>query len=216
MKKLRITLIAITMLLFLSGCFSVTAKAAEVPYIPAKQTYFLTSKEIGYNWNLPGVKSEKYVANLKSSKKSVATVDTFSYNGTVYVGVTPKKVGKTTVSFTAKVNGKKKNYKCVVTVKKYINPFKSFKIGTVNMARKFNSTHLVDMKLSKTLKNQKVSFKLKSGWRLNWAGCYNSNNGQDLVAIKNGTKINVRKGRQIQLSLADKDGAVLDIYIYYK
>lgn len=216
MKKWRRFLATLMMLVFLSECFTIPAEAVDEPYIPAKQTYFLTSERISSNWMLPGVKAEKHVTNLKSSKKSVASVQKFSYNGTVYVGVTPKKVGKTTVSFTAKVNGKKRNYKCVVTVKKYTNPFKSFTIGKVNMAKKLNSTDMVDIKLSKTLKNQKVSFKLKSGWYFNGAACYNSNDGQGRVNIKNGTKIKVKKGRQIEIWLTNKAGDDLAIRIFYK
>lgn len=60
------------------------------------------------------LKNKKYnkvsKVTWKSSKKSVATVNK---NGKVAV----KKAGKTTITASAKVNGKKKTYKCVVTVK---------------------------------------------------------------------------------------------------
>ena len=215
MKKLRHllkggVLIALMLLVMKPG-----AAKADEPYIPKKTTYYLTSEERGYNWYLPGVKSTKSITKLKSSNKKVATVGTIKIDGTVYVQVIPKKTGKTTVSFTAKVNGKKKNYKCVATVKKYVNPFSSIKVGSTSFTKKLNTRDFTYIKLKETKKNQKVSFKLKKGWKLDWAGYYKSSDFSDFKTVKNGTKITLKKNRALGFSLINKDESRMYVVICY-
>ena len=191
------------------------ARADGEPYVPKTETLYVTDGTISNNWMLTGVKSVKDVTKLKSSSKKTATVSTFDYSGTVYVGVTAKKPGKTTVSFTAKVNGKKKNYKCVVTVKKYALPFSSFKIGKIDAAKQLKTTYSAGIPLKKALKKQKVSFKLKKGWTIRSMEYYNSTDGSGMTSLKNGKKITVMSGKQIQINLEYKDGSVMDLYLFF-
>ena len=205
-------LIALMLLVMRPG----VAKAVE-PDIPQKQTFYLFNGDwkVSQDWYLPGVKSTKNVTNLKNSNKKVATVKPYKYAGEVFVGVTPRKPGKTTVSFTAKVNGKKKNYKCVVTVKKYVNPFSSLKVGSTSITKKFNNKTAIDISVNGTKKNQKVSFKLKKGWKLDWGGYYKAFDGSNNKVVKNGTKITVKKNRQLQFWLVNKDGSALCFLVCY-
>lgn len=196
--------------------FSSTVNAASEPYVPQKETLFVTSSEISNNWMLSGVKAEKDVTKLKSSNKKIATVTTFTHNGTVYVGVTAKKPGKTTVSFTARVNGKNKKYSCTVIVKKYTSPFSSLNIGSKDVGKYLTKTYSTDIVINKTLKNQKFSYKLKKGWTINWMSYYNSSNGGNMISLKNGKKITVTSGKQIQINLSNKDGSNLDIMVRFK
>ena len=203
---------------FLSAAVLLPAvvRAADEPYIPDKMTVYLTTPAMSRNWMLSGVKSKKDVTKLKSSNKTVAVLDTFEFNGTVYAGVTAKKAGKTTVSFTAKVNGKKKNYKCLITVKKYSLPFSTLKVGKTDAVKLLKNSYRASIPLKKALKNQKFTYKLKKGWTIRWMQYYNTGDGSGSIALKNGKQITVKSGKQIQINLVYKDGSEMDVLLYFE
>lgn len=94
------------------------------------------------------------ITNLKSNKGGVwlrnygeyFTINTQSFTGTAKI--------------TYKFNGVSQTFK--YTVKKYANPCKSFKIGSTDYAKKFNSkTTLYSFR---NIKKQKLTIKANSGW----------------------------------------------------
>lgn len=125
------------------------------------------------------LKNKKYhkvgKVKWKSSKKSVATVNKSGK-------ITVKKAGKTTITATAKVDGKKKKYKCVVTVK-----------------------NLKDMKLDKTSltlgKGESAILKMKNVGvnksNLKWS----SSNKSVATVDKNGKVTGVAAGKSATISV---------------
>lgn len=115
---------------------------------------------------------------LKSSNTSVVTVkqSKFSYGQEVSysVSLTPKKAGTATISLKCKG----KTYKTKVTVKKYVNPVKSIKIGTTAVAAsKFNSTPEISLSYAKFAgKKVNTTVTLKNGWKLEEMYIYKGNN----------------------------------------
>ena len=84
----------------------------------------------------------------------------------VYYG---DKAQKTTITCTVK--GVK--LKTTLTVKKYTNPAKSFKVAKTNLTSQFKTTN-VARKAGKTYKNQTLSVQLKSGWKIGYVTVRNN------------------------------------------
>lgn len=166
LKKLFAVMLTMMMLLNV-----LPVQAASALDVPESLTYTLYSSK-----DASGDASKKNkrfavwvpakVTSLKSSKKSVATVTQAKVKGVTgrYVYVNLKKPGTTTISF----KYKSKTYKTKITVKKYVNPVASVKIGsTVVSSSKFKSRSETSLKYSKFAnKKVKVNIKLKSGWKL--------------------------------------------------
>jgi len=169
-KSLGLLLLAVVMLFG----FGAAAKAEEyvnnTPYWQSTwKTYFVKGGSY-YLW-LDGVASKEDVTDLKVSNKKIATAKLTEFSeGDYIVEVSPKKAGTVTVSAKAKANGKTYDLKTKFKFYKYTNPFKSFKIGKKSIAKKFASRdYYTKMGLfngTKTLSKQKISIKVKSGWKI--------------------------------------------------
>ena len=164
--------------------------------------------------------SLKDITKLKSSNTSVAAVKKYAEPdnpNSLYLRIVPKKVGKATISFNLKYQKKTYKIKTKITVKKYVNPFKSFKIGTESF-EKYLDTALhtsainAHVPLKKKLSKQKLNFKLKDGWTLQEVFMYH--NGE-FVSIKNKQKITVKKGDEIDFRLQDPKGDKLWFYFFF-
>ena len=161
------------------------------------------------NISLEGVSKESDVTALKSSKPKVASVSTFTYEGTVYVAISPKKAGKTTVTFNYKYQKKTYKAKIVVTVANYENPFQSIKIGKKNYATQFDYGNVV---VPKALSG-KLTLKLKMGWKVLDLCSYNSHNGEGLIYLSENKKISLKKGYRLLLRLMNPKGQERRFYI---
>ena len=160
--------------------------------------------------------SKKDITKLKSSNKNVATVKKVSEQYRIGVLITPKKTGKTTISFKFKHNNKTYSFKMVVTVKKYVNPFKSFKIGSSSFEEYLDSAEHTEainahVPLKKTLKKQKLNFMLKPGWEIQEIALFHG--GKWNWTIKNGQKITIQKNDEIDFLIKDPKG--YDIWFYF-
>ena len=129
-KKLLSFLLAFGMILSMFAVTSATGWAAD-EHVPASATLVAYPKPA--TESLASLSSK--VSGLKSSNKAVVTVklskSTYGTSQTYYtILAVPKKAGTATVSF--KCQGK--TYKIKVTVKKYVNPVKSVKIGATTVS----------------------------------------------------------------------------------
>lgn len=164
-KKLFVVMLALTMLFT-----ALPVQAASSLEVPKSLNYTLySSKDASNNASKTRKKSIVWVpskvTSLKSSKKSVATVTQSKAAGSgrfIYVNL--KKAGTTTISF----KYKSKTYKTKITVKKYVNPVSSVKIGSTTLSSStFKNSSEASLKYSKFAnKKVKVSVKLKPGWKL--------------------------------------------------
>ena len=119
------------------------------------------------------------VSGLKSSNKAVVTAklskSTYGTSQTYYtILAVPKKAGTATVSF--KCQGK--TYKIKVTVKKYVNPVKSVKIGATTVSgSRFKSSSETSLSYAKFAeKKVKTTVTLAKGWKLGELYIYSGNN----------------------------------------
>ena len=129
-KTLLSFLLAFGMILSMFAVTSATGWAAD-EHVPASATLVAYPKPA--TESLASLSSK--VSGLKSSNKAVVTAklskSTYGTSQTYYtILAVPKKAGTATVSF--KCQGK--TYKIKVTVKKYVNPVKSVKIGATTVS----------------------------------------------------------------------------------
>ena len=173
-KKLLSFLLAFGMILSMFAVNSATIQAAD-EHVPASATLVAYPK--------PAIESlaslSSKVSGLKSSNKAVVTVklskSTYGTSQTYYtILAVPKKAGTATVSF--KCQGK--TYKIKVTVKKYVNPVKSVKIGTTTVSgSRFKSSSETSLSYAKFAgKKIKTAVTLAKGWKLQELYIYSGNN----------------------------------------
>jgi len=226
MKNFRHLLTWLFVAIFALGIILPVSQAAQAegnPEIPDVSGYFPESTLVYLDTPaefrlIYSDASVKDVTSLKSSNKKVATVKKMvnpEMPDAVIIRVTPKKAGKTKVSFKFKHDNKTYKFKMNVVVKKYENPFKSLKVGTLSLAKYLdlaNHTEAINahVPLKKALSKKKLNFTLKSGWKLqnlalNHAGTWKM--------IKNGQKITIKKGDEIDFQIRDSKGN--DIWFYF-
>ena len=185
---------------FLIGLISASAVFAQ-PDIPEKRIIYLDKAISSSNIMLSGVSKTSAITKLKSSKKSVAAVSKFEYQGTAYVAVAPKKAGTTIVTFNLKYGGKTIKAKTTVVVKKHVNPFKTFKIGSKNYASKFNKTGHVS--LARGLKG-KLKIKLKAGYMISGMSVYSWRDGSGFKEVKNNKTVTVPSGKTLSVRVSSE------------
>ena len=101
-----------------------------------------------------------------SSKSSVVEAAVNKYSDKYYIQLGTKKKGTSNITIKVQKAGKVKTYKTKVTVQKYSNPAKTFKVGSKNYAggfKKLLQYHNVKFPAGKA----KVSVKANSGWKIN-------------------------------------------------
>lgn len=179
MKKFAKKVIAfmlVAAMVITAGVFAPTDEAqaaSKSVYINPFSDTVVTYKPgdgISSNWSvisIVGCTKKSEIKNLKSSNKNMKAEKRDGYV-VVYYG---DKAQKTTITCTVK--GVK--LKTTLTVKKYVNPAKSFKIGKINLTSQFKTTNIAK-KAGKDYKNQTLSVQLKSGWKIGYVTV--RNNGQ--------------------------------------
>ena len=183
-KKLLSFLLAFGMILSMFAVTSATSWAAD-EHVPASATLVAHPKPA--TESLASLSSK--VSGLKSSNKAVVTVklskSTYGTSQTYYtILAVPKKAGTATVSF--KCQGK--TYKIKVTVKKYVNPVKSVKIGATTVpGSRFKSSSETGLSYAKFAgKKVKTTVTLAKGWMRS-------------ESVANGSKIPVAGGKGFRI-----------------
>ena len=173
-KKLLSFLLAFGMIIAMFAVTSATGWAAD-EHVPASATLVAYPKPA--TESLASLSSK--VSGLKSSNKAVVTAklskSTYGTSQTYYtILAVPKKAGTATVSF--KCQGK--TYKIKVTVKKYVNPVKSVKIGATTVSgSRFKSSSETSLSYAKFAeKKVKTTVTLAKGWKLGELYIYSGNN----------------------------------------
>ena len=173
-KTLLSFLLSFGMILSMFAVTSATGWAAD-EHVPASATLVAYPKPA--TESLASLSSK--VSGLKSSNKAVVTAklskSTYGTSQTYYtILAVPKKAGTATVSF--KCQGK--TYKIKVTVKKYVNPVKSVKIGATTVSgSRFKSSSETSLSYAKFAeKKVKTTVTLAKGWKLGELYIYSGNN----------------------------------------
>lgn len=154
-KQFKKLVIFIMLALAMSIFLSMGVMAAGKPVITTKQfTQYDRFKKLEFK-NIPD--NATLVSAISSNKKVLKL-----RKGVDDVYVSPEKPGKSKVTVTYEINGKKKKLEQVITVKRYPNPVKKIMVN----GKRVKSTG--DMCRIETLKNRKgkakVKITLKPGW----------------------------------------------------
>lgn len=210
-KKLLSLLLAFGMIISMFSITPATIWAANAN-VPKSMTLVAYKKPVSEFLTLLSAKA----ASLKSSNTSVVSVKQTKFNfGTqpsYSISLTPKKAGTATVS----LKYKGKTYKTKVTVKKYVNPIKTVKLGTtVISGSKFKTASEINLSYAKFAgRNLKTNVQLASGWKLEKMFIYNGDpaNGSLKPAIEymqkgwartesvaNGSKVPVAGGKGFKI-----------------
>lgn len=175
-KQLLITLLALT--LILSGSVCVQAKTISKPaqvltLYSSKSLSYTASRRAFATANETALNTDVYmnqgVSSYKSSNTSVVSLVSrkayplYQKNPVSFSSyfMKAKKTGTAIVSYKCGKN----IYKQKVTVKKYVNPLSSFKIGSMNLTSRFNKkAHYVLSYDKYKNKELKLQIKGKDGW----------------------------------------------------
>ncbi len=194
MKKRVLSLVLVVFTL-VSMLAVLPAEAAE-PELPITEgVYFAMTPPVSFSIPIYGLTKKSQVKSLKSSNKNVASVTVNKYPGDkdVLFTVEPKKPGNATISIKVEYGKKTKTLKYKVTVKKYVNVSTSFKIGSKDVASKFQKEMFASTRNPK--KKEKISIKPRKGWELRAIRLSTKSGKQTTIA--NNKKVNLKKYSQI-------------------
>jgi hypothetical protein len=202
MKNFKTKLLALVLVLATALSSAPLAVQAAVS-APTDATYYLTSKDGGFYESIyiDGLSKSSKVTKIKSSDKSVVTLDSYqksSYSGsstTTYlnsdsegysnsykdysanIGFILNKAGTSDITYTIG----KKSYTTTITVKDYTNPLKTVEISGLKNGKSSNLKGLVDssasasaLNLKSDQKEAKVKLAAKKGWKIVSAELYDN------------------------------------------
>lgn len=204
---LTMSVIIIALAIMIAPENTVTAKAASSkdvyinPYSDRVVNYVPKSNYVSYSAviSIVGCSKKSEIKNLKSSNKDIKVRAEEGYIVAEY----GNKAGKATITCTVK-NVK---LKTTLTVLKYTNPLKEFKLGKNNYTSKYNNSYVFN--INKAVKNQNLSIKAKSGWKI--VSVYVSEgNGKGVSSYKELSKFSTK------ISLKEKYSSYVYVKLYNK
>lgn len=177
-KQLLVAFLALTMVLTGAMCVqakTITKPAQTLTLYPSKSLHYNANRRIFATANETVVNTDSYMnwgtSSFKSSKTSVVSLisrkvymltQTNPDSHSAYF-MKAKKTGSAVVSY----KKGKDTYKQKVTVKKYVNPLSSFKIGSMNLTSRFNKkSHYVLSYDKYKNKELKLQIKGKDRWNI--------------------------------------------------
>ena len=153
-----VAVLAVTMLLPATAN-AATKSASEIPYA---ENIILSC---GAGYSTTSIRYPEKIKKITSSDNDILDLKYFDggyWSGNLFTF--SYIAAKGTVVLTAK--GKSgKQYITNLTINKYVNPVKKFKIGSKNLASQFRKSGDGYAKIKKTQK-QKISIKTKKGWKV--------------------------------------------------
>lgn len=190
MKKMSCFLLAVVMLLGVLLVPSIGAEAKD----SAAPSFYTTKKVQAYSQNVTWLLSLQNlgngkVSNWKSSNTKVIKLDSTN-RGKGTKGYRTVGTGTATISCKVKKGGVTYTPKIKITVKK-INGFQYIKVDGKNVYRGKN--YIFSHVDRDGRKSVKVSWKLKSGYKLVEASYYSEKTGKS-VKVKNGKKVTLKPG----------------------
>ena len=202
-----VAVLAVTMLLPATAN-AATKSASEIPYA---ENIILSC---GAGYLTTSIRYPEKIKKITSSDNDI--LDLKYFDGGYWGGnffTFSYIAAKGTVVLTAK--GKSgKQYITNLTINKYVNPVKKFKIGSKNLASQFKKSSYGYAKIKKTQK-QKISIKTKKGWKVS-SITYEDSRLKKPKKVKNNKSITIKKpnsseknGSQIFVQLQNqKTGAI--------
>ncbi len=184
MKKTMKRLMSLVLVLTLAAAVLVpatTAQAADLKYTKNLTVYLTADGWV--EWTATNSNTSKKLTSFKSSDTSI-----FEVQYDEAEGKKPSNWLKLNKAGTAKLSFKYggKTYTSTVTVKKYTNPVKTFKLTGVSSGKDVSSkskkTNNPSLKLKKSSDNAKLTIKAKSGWKIKSVVFTNQTDWKTLVS----------------------------------
>lgn len=168
MKRIRSSLLFFMMICFLLIPRTTNAAEFHLPYAKSTTVYLGGAYNPGAIWYTMDLgKLSKNAVSVTAASSNAGVMDVLLRDGVVdYVLLGAKEIGKSTV--TVKItyqDGKTKTYKTKVKVAKYVNPVKTFKIGSKDYAKNFGTYRQSQFTVFPS-KKAKVTVKLSSEWKI--------------------------------------------------
>ena len=194
-----VTVLAVTMLLPATAN-AATKSASEIPYA---ENIILSC---GAGYSTTSIRYPEKIKKITSSDNDILDLKYFDggyWGGNLFTF--SYIAAKGTVVLTAK--GKSgKQYITNLTINKYVNPVKKFKIGSKNLASQFKKSGDGYAKIKKTQK-QKISIKTKKGWKVS-SITYDDSRLKKPKKVKNNKSITIKKPNS-----SDKNGSQLFVQL---
>lgn len=206
-----LTLAAIFMITFIGRTITVQA-AEKFPTVPKTKTLL-------YYPSMPDGKFDDStfvwggvvynISNLKSSNPKVATLKNLSDDYNTAIDIVLKKAGTTKVSFTLTKGKESKRYTVKVTVHKYENPVKAFKIGKKNYAANFKKKSYL---FSAKKISGKITITAAKGWKVKkiQKNSINNKGTQKFTTLKNGKNYTFTPFSQLIVTCQNKKTKVVE------
>ena len=220
MKKILKQLLTIS-LIFIMILSAIPVQAANTKSSLLKQTITLypgkSNKITLFNsryLNLGNIDTRNNSVSVTVRNPAIAKVEVNNSGVFAY----PKKVGKTLVT----VKAGNITRKCALTVKEYVNPVASVKVGNTTISgKKFDTNPYRVISYSKFAnKKAKVTFNLKKGWSFQYdAISYFQKTWQKSEDVKNGSIVPIKGGSGYKIMTAvanDKTGQVEHLLLWFK
>ena len=162
------------------------AKADDVLWdVPKSEVIYRPDADMGsFNYGF-GFEAGTKITNCKSTNTKVVQIRAKHRSDETNVDMKFVKYGTATVSFTAKYKTEKRSYKLKLTVRPYVNPFKSLRIGGKEYASRFEDTdwwrpYESNKGTWKKLANKRqyVKVTLKDGYKLDHMDLHNNSKGK--------------------------------------
>jgi hypothetical protein len=155
---------------------------------------------------------------VKNSNSKVAVA---SYDGSSQVTMKVKKAGTNKVTITAKKGKETKSVEKTLYVKKYSNPFASFKVGKKDVAKSFEPNVVSNFALGsgimagKSLKSgeHKIQIKLKKGYTLVSIAKASIDIDPTETKLKNGKTYELNDSEVIYVRVKDSSGHIAKLCI---
>lgn len=222
-------------MLFGLCCIPGMAQAKKKDVITEDLNWIYSKKGDVYGFGHADGSSKNFkVKNLKTSNPKIATVRVKKTTEETYrpqkgklkkkyydwtVELSAKRPGTTKVSFDLVKGKKKTKYVYNLTIEKYTNPFSYFIIGKKNYTKKFNEEYgdSISIYTKKAVKNKKLNFKLKPGWKFSDAyiikNKYGAYDDKNIKKISNGQKISIQRKNELFIELITPMGGSQFVFV---
>lgn len=148
-----------------------------------------------------GVKNAKIaISNKKILSAKIYKADSVA-PGYAWVQIIPKKIGKTKVTITANVNGKKTTCKGTITIVKFQKGFSKLKIDGKNCLKNVNYKDVI-INIKPNNETFKLEYKLSPGWKIDSVSMINPDDytQEDYTAkFKSGVYLQSEAGYHVYL-----------------
>lgn len=153
--------------------------------IPGK-VYYCLVMETG----LEGAQNASYTSENPAIVKIISQ-NVWNLDGVPLCIIEGQKIGSTNIIATVTSGSGKRTIRIPIDVINYTNPLKTFKIGSTNLASRFDHSNYASYTGSRG--NQTVSYSVASGWTIKVSYGYSDGQNYKTISIPSGSMVNLNE-----------------------